>query len=553
MDKKRPRITRRKALTIGASTAALLALLPGSALAQDVEDFTNFEDIPTDSAAPITELSADATTLSTYVSPKRQLRSTWIATVTNIDWPSKPGLSIETQKQEFISKVDELVKMHQNSVIVQIKPTADSFYPSNYGPWSQYITGVQGQDPGYDPLAFMLEESHKRNLEFHAWFNPYRVSMQGDPNKLSANHPARQHPDWLVSYGGKLYYNPGIPAAKDFIVAGIMEVVRNYDIDAVHMDDYFYPSPIANNPFPDDAQYQQYGAGFPDKAAWRRENVNQLIKEIAEGIKQIKSYVKFGISPAGVWRNKSTDPTGSDTQAGLQNYDDLHADIRHWIRQNWLDYVAPQIYWHIGYNLAAYDKLVDWWSKEVTGYNCHLYIGEADYKINANLPPWANPEELPNHFLFDLQYEQVKGNIHFSLKDVLRNPLGIKDRLINDIYRAQALIPVMPWMGGAAPRDVVLDHVETGAAGVSLRWVDRPHNNTTYYAIYRYSGNYRHDDPPIDEGQFLLTTVRKLTNAVQQTFVDTTAVAGQEYSYRITALDRLHNESTPSNVRTVTC
>jgi len=273
--------------------------------------------------------------------------------------------------------------------------------------------------------------------------------MQSDPNKLSADHPARQHPDWLVSYGGKLYYNPGMPAVRDFIVGSIMEVVNKYNIDAVHMDDYFYPYPIAGQDFPDNATYQQYGAGkFANKGDWRRDNVNQLVHELATDIKQAKSYVKFGISPFGVWRNKATDPTGSDTTAGVQNYDNLYADTRTWIKNNWLDYIAPQIYWNIGFPPAAYEKLVDWWSKEVAGSNVDLYIGEAAYKIHTNNAAWDNPEEIPNHFKLDRQYGAVKGNIFFSLKDLLRNPLGIKDRLANDIYKNKALVPVMPWLGG---------------------------------------------------------------------------------------------------------
>jgi len=383
-------------------------------------------------------------------SPKRQLRAAWIATVTNIDWPSAPGLSVDQQKQEYLHLLDAVESMKMNTVIVQIKPMADSFYPSKYGPWSQWLTGVQGKDPGYNPLAFMIQETHKRHLEFHAWFNPYRVSMQSDPNKLSADHPARQHPDWLVSYGGKLYYNPGIPAVRNFLVDSIMEVVSTYDIDAVHMDDYFYPYPIAGQDFSDNATYQQYGAGkFATKADWRRDNVNQLVHELATDIKEVKPYVKFGISPFGVWRNKVTDPTGSDTSAGVQDYDDLYADTRTWIKNNWLDYIAPQIYWNIGFPPAAYEKLVDWWSKEVAGHNIHLYIGEAAYKIHANNAAWNNPEEIPNHFKLDSQYSTVKGNIFFSLKDLLKNPLGIKDRLSKDIYKNKALVPVMPWLQGS--------------------------------------------------------------------------------------------------------
>jgi uncharacterized lipoprotein YddW (UPF0748 family) len=380
--------------------------------------------------------------------PLQQFRGVWIATVDNIDWPSRPGLPASVQQQEFVHLLDTVQQMNMNAVVVQVKPMADAFYPSQYGPWSAYLTGTQGKDPGYNPLAFMVSEAHKRHLEFHAWFNPYRLSMHDDINALAANHPARQHPDWVVHYGGKLYYNPGIPAVREFIVNSMLEVVNGYHIDAVHMDDYFYPYPVAGQAFPDDATYRQYNTGhFTNKADWRRDNVNQLVHELSVKIKRARAHVKFGISPFGVWRNKATDPTGSDTQAGIQNYDDLYADTRTWIRNNWLDYIAPQIYWNTGYPPAAYDKLVDWWSKEVTGHQVHLYIGEAAYKIGTNQPvAWTNPEEMPGHLHLDQRYPQVKGNIFFSLKDLLRNPLGFKDRLSNDLYKQKAVVPPMPWL-----------------------------------------------------------------------------------------------------------
>jgi uncharacterized lipoprotein YddW (UPF0748 family) len=377
----------------------------------------------------------------------QEFRGVWIATVANIDWPSQPGLPVEVQQQEFVHLLDSVQQMHMNAIIVQVKPVADAFYPSHYAPWSAYLTGTQGQDPGYDPLAFMLAQAHHRHLEFHAWFNPYRLTMSDDINVLSPDHPARQHPDWTVHYGGRWYYNPGIPAARQFIVQSILEVVRNYRINAVHLDDYFYPYPVAGQDFPDDATYQQYNAGrFASKAHWRRDNVNQFVQELSVGIRQVGTRVKFGISPFGVWRNKTTDPSGSDTRA-LQSYDSLYVDTRTWIRYHLLDYVAPQIYWSIGYPLAAYDILEDWWSQEVAGRNVHLYIGQAASKIGTNaLGNWLDPEEMPNHLLRDRQSPQVKGSIFFSLKDLTRNPLGFRDRLINDLYKEKAAVPPMPWI-----------------------------------------------------------------------------------------------------------
>jgi uncharacterized lipoprotein YddW (UPF0748 family) len=464
---------------------------------------------------------------------QRQLRAAWIATVTNIDWPSKPGLPVATQKQEFITLLDALRQMHMNAAIVQVKPAADAFYPSRYGPWSQYLTGTQGKDPGYNPLAFMIEESHRRNLEFHAWFNPFRVSLQDDMQKLAPNHPARQHPDWVVSYGGKLYYNPGLPEVRTFVIQSILEVVKNYDIDAVHLDDYFYPYRVAGQDFPDQAAYQKYGAAhFPNKDDWRRDNINRFMQDLAHSIKQTKSYVKLGVSPFGVWRNKSVDASGSDTTAGQTDYDDLFADTRTWIRQGWLDYIAPQIYWNFGFPAAAYEKLVQWWSQEVRGKRVQLYIGQAAYKITS----WSDSDEMPKQLQYNLTIHEVQGSIFFSLKDLLANPHNIRDRLSNDIYKQPALIPTMSWLAGKAPQSVT--HLSTQQAGstIVLHWQDTANNNAAYYAVYRVESTQQCQT-------MLLDTTRKVGNSSAQEFRDTTAVKGKTYTYYVTALDRLHHES----------
>jgi uncharacterized lipoprotein YddW (UPF0748 family) len=477
---------------------------------------------------------------------QRQFRAAWIATVTNTDWPSRPGLPVETQKQEFVRLLDGLQQMHMNAAIVQVKPTADAFYPSQYGPWSEYLTGVQGKDPGYNPLAFMIAESHRRNLEFHAWFNPFRVSMQGDIHKLVANHPARQHPDWVVSYGGKLYYNPGIPAVRTFVIDSILEVVKNYDIDGVHLDDYFYPYKVAGQDFPDEATYQQYGAAhFRNKDDWRRDNINQFVQDLAHAIKQAKSYVKFGISPFGVWRNSSVDPTGSDTRAGQTDYDDLYADTRTWIRNGWLDYIAPQIYWNIGNPAAAYDKLVHWWAQEVRGQRVQLYIGQAAYKITS----WRDPNELPRQLQLNLNVHEVQGSIFFSIKELMANTGDIRDQRSNDIYKQPVLEPTMPWLGGKAPQEVQLTSARQTGTGVVLNWRDVAKSNTAYYAIYRFEGNTANQQC---QAEYLLATTRKIGNGEEQTFTDSTAVKGKTYVYYVTALDRLHNESRASQRLKVT-
>lgn len=500
--------------------------------------------------------STNCPSLPTGEQPKNQLRAVWIATVMNIDWPSQTGLSVAEQQQQFITILDKVQQMHMNAVIVQIRPTADAFYPSKLFPWSRYLTGVQGQGPGYDPLAFMIEQAHMRNIQFHAWFNPYRVSMDTDLSKLAPNNPAILHPDWVVSYGGKLYFNPGIPAVRQYITTGIMEVVKNYDIDGVHFDDYFYPYPVAGQAFPDQATYQQYGAGFSNLGDWRRNNVNKLVQGVSAAIKQVKPYVQFGISPFGVWRNQSTDPTGSATRAGVQDYDDLYADTRTWIKNNWIDYIVPQIYWNIGFPPAAYDVLVAWWSHEVDGTHVQLFTGMAVYKIGQS-GAWSNPGEMPNQLALNLKYPEVKGEIFYSMIQLTENHLGFTDNLSKNIYKYPALVPVVPGNHGKAPYQVTLLPASRSSKGVVLKWLDShqdPANKrATAYAMYRFSSQGHHNMCDFSDPQYLLTTLRHTNNqgGSLQTFVDTTARPGQTYTYYVTALNRFNQESSPSDGQTV--
>ena len=489
------------------------------------------------SLAPFMEKEASAAAPS----PKREFRAVWIASVANIDWPSKKGLSAKKQKAEFIKLMDDAKKMGMNAVIVQIKPAADALYPSKYGPWSEYLTGTQGKSPGYDPLAFMIEEAHKRNLEFHAWFNPYRITMNHqNVNKLAKNHPARQHPEWVRKYGKQLYYDPGLPEVRNYIIEEIMEVVSKYDIDGVHMDDYFYPYRIPGKDFPDSGTYKDYGAAyFTSKADWRRDNVNMLVSGIHQAIKMEKPYVKFGISPFGVWRNKKDDPTGSNTKAGQRNYDDLYADTRAWINNGYVDYINPQIYWNIGYKAAPFEVLADWWGKETAGKPVHLYIGQAAYKIKKrNAGKWSNPNEYPNQIQLTRSNPNIQGSVHFSMKDVNRNTLGVKDKLSKAIYKQPALVPAMPWLDSEAPKAPELLQAISSRKGMDLYVADLAENDTAYYAIYRFNGTSKGS---VEQPGALIDTARKLD--AEQVYTDKTALKGRTYTYVITALDRLHNES----------
>ena len=472
--------------------------------------------------------------------PKQQLRAEWIASVTNIDWPSRPGLPADEQKAELLRWYDEAVDLGLNAVVVQVRPTADAFWPSRYEPWSKWLTGAQGQDPGYDPLAFAVAEAHKRNLEFHAWFNPYRVSMDTDVSKLVPTHPARVHPDWVIPYGGKLYYDPGVPDVQRFTIDAIMDAVRRYDIDAVHFDDYFYPYPVAGQTFDDADTFARYGGGFDDIADWRRHNIDALISGLSQAIRSAKPWVQFGVSPFAIWRNASTDPEGSPTQGGVQTYDDLYADTREWVREEWLDYITPQVYWNIGFEVADYAKLVPWWSSVVDGTDVNLYIGQANYKVAdpAQGAPWHDPNEMSKHLTFNQAYPQVGGDIYFSAAQVRANKLEHMTIVKRDHYGHPAIAPTAGRLVHAGPRPPAITTARRTADGVSLRWAGR----AASYAVYRFDGAY--DRCGLVDAHHLVATVH------DQSFVDTSAGDGR-HTYVVTALDRTHNESRASVPRVV--
>lgn len=356
-----------------------------------------------------------------------EMRGAWISTV-NGDWPSSSAKgNVEKQKLEFIQQLDALKDMGINAVFVQVRANGDAIYPSGLVPWNSVLTGTQGKDPGYDPLAFMIEEAHKRGLEFHAWFNPFRATNSATTTGLAANHVSKLHPDWIVNASGKLYINPGIPEARQHIIDSIMEVVNQYDVDGVHLDDYFYPSNVSFN---DDAAFKAYNTlNTSDRAEWRRDNINQFVKHLGESIHKVKAGVQYGISPFGVWRNKSVDMTGSDTKAGVTAYDSMHADVRTWIKQGWIDYVAPQVYWSMTLSAARYDKVVDWWANEVANTDVKLYIGHSPYKLGTPEIGWQTSQEIIDQLIYNEKYDSVKGDIFFSSQYLTKNPLGLIAKL----------------------------------------------------------------------------------------------------------------------------
>ena len=403
-------------------------------------------------------LSAIAVCTLSAESGHMPFRGAWIATVANIDWPSAEAVGdTQRQQEEMIFLLDSLHSIGINAIIFQVRPTADALYKSEYEPVSHWLTGKQGswdnsQIP-WDPLAWTIEQAHDRGMEVHVWLNPYRVNLaKNDSSILAKDHLLRRFPDWFWCYNKQWYFDPGLDVTREWICTIVQDIITRYDVQAIHMDDYFYPYPAGKKPLPDEATFTKYPRGFTDIKDWRRDNVNLAIKAISETIRECRTDVEFGISPFGVWRNASVDSTGSKTQAGITNYDDLYADIRLWIKEGWIDYVLPQLYWEIGKKVADYEVLAHWWANEVRGTKCKLYIGMAPYRLiessnpqilkSSNPSPWATGNEIKRQMDLNRTIPEITGECFYSAKPLLRNPRGVCDS-IKAVYRNDSFS--LPW------------------------------------------------------------------------------------------------------------
>ncbi len=481
--------------------------------------------------------------------PKREFRGVWMATVENLDWPTNPSMPAEKQQQQLVKMLDAHQLTNINAVMFQVRPAADAFYAKSREPWSKWLTGKQGQAPNpvYDPLELALTEAHKRGMELHAWFNPYRATNDNRYSLLSPNHITNTKPEWFMIYDGKKLFNPGLPEVREYIIRVILDVVDNYDIDGVHMDDYFYPYATPGQRINDAAAYQKYGGDFNNISDWRRNNVDVLIKALGDSIHAHKPRIKYGISPFGIWANRSQHVEGSDTRGG-DSYISLYADSRKWIKEGWIDYINPQLYWPRGYNLAAFEKLLDWWSNNT--YNHHLYIGQAPYRIEEKkVSNFKNPEELPEQVKLLRSNSRVQGSVYFKSTSLLNNLGGFTDSLKNNYYRYPSLPPVMLWRDSIAP-DVPRNFAAKPENGtVHLNWeaplIARDNEPVYGYVIYRYEGTEKVD--PEDAKNIL-----HIQYNTTPSYIDTTAMKGKSYSYIVTALDRLKNESERSPAIAVT-
>ena len=465
--------------------------------------------------------------------PKREFRAAWIQSVNG----QFRGMPTEKLKQNLIGQLNSLQKAGINAIIFQVRPEADALYASRLEPWSRFRTGVQGKapEPYWDPMQFMIDECHKRGMEFHAWINPYRTKTTLK-SELAPNHVYNIHPEWFVTYGDQLYFDPALPESRRHICMVVSDIVSRYDVDAIHMDDYFYPYPIKGKDFPDDASFARFGGGFSNKGDWRRSNVNVLIKKLHETIREIKPWVKFGVSPFGIYRNESSDPLGSKTK-GLQNYDDLYADVLLWAREGWIDYNIPQIYWHIGHPVADYETLVKWWARNTE--NRPLFIGQSVMNTVQNADP-KNPSinQLPRKMALQRAYQTIGGSCQWPASAVVENVGKYRDALIAEYHKYPALPPVFDFIDNEAPAKVRKMKPVWTEDGYILFWTAPKYkeemNRAVQYVVYRFNDKEKVN---IDDPSHIVAITRD--NFYKLPYED----GKTKYRYVVTALDRLHNES----------
>jgi uncharacterized lipoprotein YddW (UPF0748 family) len=388
----------------------------------------------------------------------REFRGVWVATVYNLNWPLKAGLPTSVQQEQLRAILDRAVELRLNAILFQVRPSSDAFYASKIEPWSSFLNGKMDRapEPAYDPLEYAVREAHARGLELHAWFNPFRA-LASASTVASANHVTRTHPEWIRRYGSQLWIDPGEPAAREYVRNVIMDVVRRYDVDGVHIDDYFYPYPVSNRsgvvPFPDDAAWNRYQAakGAMSRDDWRRDNINQFVDTLYRSVKAEKRWVKFGVSPFGIWRPRVPETI----EAQLDSYAHLYADSRRWLAEGWCDYFSPQLYWSISPAKQSFPVLLDWWNGQ-NRLHRHIWPGVADDRIGAN----RTADEISR------QIELVRragegagekangagvGAVHWDVKSLLQNKGGIFNVLRDQVYSARALVPASPWLGSENP------------------------------------------------------------------------------------------------------
>ena len=464
---------------------------------------------------------------------KREFRGAWIQAVNG----QFIGMSTEEMQQTLTTQLDALQRAGINAIIFQVRPEADALYMSYYEPWSRYLTGQQGvaPDPYWDPLQWMIGECHRRGMELHAWINPYRAKTKGT-KELGLKHPYKSNPERFVHYDGMLIFNPALKENRDYICTIVTDIVKRYDVDGLHIDDYFYPYPVPGLEFDDEQSFRANPRGFTDKGDWRRDNVNLLVEQLHHTIRSVKPWVKFGISPFGIYRNQKSDPEGSATN-GLQNYDDLYADILLWIDKGWVDYTIPQIYWEIGHKAADYETLVAWWAEHAAGRP--LFVGQDVMRtVKAADTQYPSRHQQARKMQLQRSYENIGGSCQWPASAVAENAGGYATALSEEYHQWLALQPRYPFIDKKAPKKVKKLEVIWTDEGPVLCWtaprykneMDRP----VKYVVYRFAKGEKVD----------LNDASKILGFTQGTFFPLTYQGGNtKYTYVVTALDRLHNES----------
>ncbi len=487
---------------------------------------------------PILSLIILTTILSAQSSPppKREFRAVWVATVSNIDWPSSKNLSTSLQKNEVIAILDKHKANNVNAIVFQIRPSCDAFYQNGKEPLSEWLVGEQGGNLSlyYDPLQFWIDEAHKRGMELHAWFNPYR-SVVSSTSSVHNTHISKTKPEWNITYGASPYkfLDPGLPPVQEYVVSVIMDVVRRYNIDGVHFDDYFYPYGGMTNQ--DSATYANYKGAFTNIGDWRRNNVNKFIAMVHDSIKAVKPWVKYGISPFGIWKNSAAGTNGLDA------YSAVYCDAVNWLTNKKVDYLTPQVYWAFARTQAPYGTLVPWWQTVLNGR--HLYVGHGAYNMSSTsaFPNGSWPaSELADQVRFNRNQTKVLGSVFFSSKVLTGNTKGFADTLKNDLYRYPAIHPAMPWLDSIPPIAPVNLVATVQQTGVSLQWqkpATASDNDTAhYFAVYRAQSP---DTINANNPRYILA----ITTNDSTRYVDATVVNGATYSYLVTSFDKLDNES----------
>lgn len=472
--------------------------------------------------------------LSVGAQPKREFRGAWIQCVNG----QFQGMSKTAMQQTLSYQLDELQKSGINAIMFQVRAEADALYPSPYEPWSRFLTGTQGLSPNpyWDPLEWMIEQCHKRGMELHAWINPFRAKTK-TTNALADNHIVKTHAERLFPYNGLMILNPGLPENRTYICNIVDDILRRYDVDGIHIDDYFYPYPEQGFVIADDVEFNQYNNGIRNKEDWRRYNVNLFIKQVSDSIHKIKPWVKFGVSPFGIYRNKTKDAlNGSDTK-GTQNYDDLYADVLMWVNNGWVDYCVPQLYWQIGHPVADYEVLIRWWNKYAN--KRPLYIGE-DVERTVKYPDLQNPQinQQPAKMKLERLMPNVQGSCFWYAKALVDNPGNYATMLREDYFKYPSLQPSMPFITKKAPAKVrKLKDVWT-ADGLILFWT--PGRNKTWkeesksYVVYRFAKGEKIN----------MDDATKIVCITQNTYYKLPYDDGkQKYTYVVTALNRIQNES----------